>query len=442
MKEYLELGSKILSKGNSVNDRTNDGCISLFGEQLKFDLSKGLPFVTTKKLAYKSVISELLWFISGSVDRRHLQIIQHGNFDDSRFDIWKANAEDVRYGADFNFLTIGNMYGRQWRKKETPTLYLNYINPKLPTSKNILDAIDILDIVKCDTQYQQYLIANNKCKRDNGSMKNLSDKELLVVLWGRMIDEIESRYDAMFHPTGICEEWLNYHTFAEDVVNLPYFNAFYNHPDMFVLTPMYYGSDTYDINTCIFMYKDLYEQYKSDMIFAINGCDEVLLPRLVTDQFDELLVNLESVIYGENYSPSRRLIIDAWNPNHDEDAVLATCHPFVQFSYVNGKLNCSFYQRSADYFLGLPFNIASYAVLTHIIAQHMKVEVGELTCSLGDVHIYNSHIDAVKEQLNRVPLNLPTLKIKDFNDIEKLKLDDFEVIDYNHHTEIKAEMMV
>lgn len=140
---------------------------------------------------------------------------------------------------------------------------------------------------------------------------------------------------------------------------------------------------------------------------------------------------------------SRRIIISAWNPNDVDKMLLPPCHAFFQFYILDGKLSCQLYQRSADLFLGVPFNITSYSILTILIAHHLGLEAKEFIHVLGDAHIYKNHIEQVKSQLKREPYNLPQLKIKNrYKNIEDYSFDDFELSDYSHHPKIIGKVAV
>ena len=276
MKQYHDLLEDILNNGEVKDDRTGVGTISVFGRQLRFDLTAGFPAVTTKKLAWKSVVSELLWFIEGSGDERRLAEILHGSRDTERSTIWTGNAQaaywtpKARYDGD-----LGRVYGVQWR------------------------------------------------------------------------------------------DW--------------------------------------------------------------RGVDQ-----------------LSNLIEGIKTDPNgRRHIITAWNVDELDKMALPPCHVLAQFYVSNGKLSCHMYQRSVDVFLGLPFNIASYALLTHMIAQVCDLKVGELIISTGDTHIYSNHVEQVKEQLSREEYPLPLLFLNpDIKSIDKFSMDDILLFDYQSHGTIKADMAV
>ena len=277
---YLELCERILETGTLSEDRTGVGTLSLFGEQLRFDLRDGFPAITTKKLAWRSVVAELIWFIEGSCDERRLAEIQFGTRDKSKKTIWTANAEadywlpKARFDGD-----LGRVYGVQWRHWKAP-----------------------------------------------------------------------------FNQT--------------------------------------------------------------------------------TDQLEELIKGLKT---DPN---SRRHIISAWNPGELHLMALPPCHAFMQFYLRNNTLSCQMYQRSADVFLGVPFNIASYALLTHLVAREIGADVGELILTFGDVHIYKNHVDAVEEQLTRKPYDFPSLDITNVNSLYSVTVNDCKLVDYNCHPTIKADMAV
>lgn len=282
MKQYLDSLQFILDNGVQRNDRTGVGTIGVFGMQQRYDLSTYFPAVTTKKLAWKSVLSELLWFIEGSGDERRLAELLHGVRDDSKKTIWTANATadywlpKAQYPGD-----LGRVYGVQWRHWQRPD--------------------------------------------------------------GTTVDQLAQ---------------------------------------------------------------------------LINGIKK--------DPF------------------GRRHIITAWNPGELDDMALPPCHCFAQF-YVtaDNRLSCQLYQRSCDMFLGVPFNIASYALFTHMIAQVCGLEAGEFVHTLGDAHIYLNHVDQVKEQLMRQPRTLPTLWVdKTITDIDDFTMDSFKLIDYDPMDSIKAPMAV
>jgi thymidylate synthase len=303
MNQYLNALKQVLEQGEQRDDRTGVGTISLFGMQQRYNLTESFPAVTTKRLAWKACVGELLWMIEGSGDERRLAEITHGTRDGVTT-IWTPNAQapywkpHAQYEGD-----LGRVYGVQWRHWRS----------------------------------SQHVRA--------GSIKN----------------------DA--------------------------------------------GS-----------------------YFTIQGG----MQEVETDQLRTLIDSIRRDPYG------RRHILTAWNPGELDQMALPPCHAFAQF-YVSkdGKLSCQMYQRSCDMFLGVPFNIASYSLLTHLVAQVCELDVGEFVHVLGDAHIYLNHVEQVKEQLNREPLPAPQLLLNpDITDITKFTMADIKLEGYTSHDAIKADMAV
>ena len=264
MDAYLDLMRHILNEGVDKGDRTGTGTKSVFGYQMRFDLSEGFPMVTTKKLHLPSIVHELLWFLKGDTNVKYLQ--------DNGVRIWNEWADEKG--------DLGPVYGKQWRKWE----------------------------------------AND----------------------GRIIDQVKGAIDQI-----------------------------------------------------------------------------------------------------KNNPNSRRIIVSAWNVGELDDMALMPCHAFFQFHVADGKLNCQLYQRSADVFLGVPFNIASYALLTHMMAQVCDLEPGTFVHTLGDAHLYNNHLDQARLQISRTPLPLPKLELNpNVKDIDDFTYDDITVVGYEHHPHIKAPISV
>lgn len=264
MKQYHDLLQHILDNGAKKEDRTGTGTISVFGYQMRFDLSEGFPCVTTKKLHLRSIIHELLWFLQGDTNIKYLK--------ENKVSIWDEWADENG--------NLGPVYGHQWRSWPDGT--------------------------------------------------------------GGTIDQITKLVDQLK-----------------------------NNPD------------------------------------------------------------------------SRRHIVSAWNVADVENMALPPCHTLFQFYVANGKLSCQLYQRSADTFLGVPFNIASYALLTMMLAQVCDLEPGDFVHTFGDAHLYSNHLDQAKLQLSREERPLPTMKINpEVKDIFAFKYEDFELINYDPHPHIKAAVAV
>ena len=288
MKQYIKALEHILENGKQRDDRTGVGTRGVFGYQMRFDLRNSFPAVTTKKLAWKSVVSELLWFLEGSTDERRLAEIHFGKKRDEIVDkktIWTANAN--KQGVELGYLNnetqkeLGPVYGKQWRS------------------------------------------------------------------WGRDV-----------------------------------------------------GGE---------------------------------------DQIRKIILDLK------NNPNSRRHIVSAWNVDKIDEMALPPCHTLFQFHVQDKELSCQLYQRSADMFLGVPFNIASYALLQSILANILNLIPGEFVHTFGDAHIYKNSIEQVKEQLTREPKKLPKLIMPNLNSIDALNdysVDDFILEGYESHPALKAPMAI
>lgn len=264
MKQYLDLMQHVLDHGTQKHDRTGTGTMSVFGYQMRFDLQKGFPLVTTKKVHLRSIIHELIWFLKGETNIRYLK--------DNGVSIWNEWADENG--------ELGPVYGSQWRAWPKPD--------------------------------------------------------------GSYIDQI----------TGII-------------------NQIKTNPD------------------------------------------------------------------------SRRIIVSAWNVAEIENMALPPCHSFFQFYVADGKLSCQLYQRSADIFLGVPFNIASYALLTMMVAQVCGLQAGDFVHTLGDAHLYNNHLDQTRLQLSRDPRPLPQMKINpEVKDIFHFRFEDFTLENYDPHPHIKGVVAI
>jgi thymidylate synthase len=302
MNQYLAVLKEVLTKGTIRDDRTGVGTISLFGMQQRYDLTESFPAVTTKKLAWRACVGELLWMIEGSGDERRLAEITH-NDREGAVTIWTPNALAPYWKPRAKFEgDLGRVYGVQWRHWRTPV-----------------------------------------------------------------------EHKAM--------------SFKDD------FGTTYNR--------------------------------QSSIHFK---------------EVDQLL----NLINGIQQDPhGRRHILSAWNPGELDAMALPPCHVLAQFYVSNGRLSCQMYQRSCDMFLGVPFNIASYSLLTAMIAQVCGLAVGEFVHVLGDAHIYLNHVEQVKEQLTREPLPAPTLWLNpDITDITGFTMQDIRLDGYTSHGAIQAEMAV
>lgn len=264
MKQYLDLLNHVMQNGTQKSDRTGTGTISVFGHQMRFNLSEGFPLLTTKKLHLRSIIHELLWFLKGETNIKYLK--------ENNVSIWDEWADENG--------ELGPVYGHQWRAWTTP---------------------------------------------DNKTIDQIS----------QVVEQIKTTPD------------------------------------------------------------------------------------------------------------SRRMIVSAWNVGEVDKMALPPCHLLFQFYVADGKLSCQLYQRSADIFLGVPFNIASYALLTMMMAQVTGLKPGDFVHTLGDAHLYSNHLEQTNLQLSREPRNLPIMNINpEINDIFAFKFEDFKLSDYDPHPHIKAKVAI
>jgi len=281
---YFDLINDVLTNGVEKTDRTGTGTISVFGRQVRYDLSLGFPILTSKRVHWKSVVGELLWFLQGNTNIKWLK--------ENGISIWDEWAD-----KDGN---LGPVYGKQWRSW---TNLVTDLSPDL----HMKDGIGFIPTYK-----------------------------------NKSIDQI----------------------------------------------------------------KEVIQQIKTN-------------------------------------PDSRRLIVSAWNVGDIPKMALAPCHTMFQFYVVNGKLSCQLYQRSCDSFLGMPFNIASYALLTHMIAQVCDLQVGDFVHTFGDLHVYSNHREQLKEQLSRTPYPMPKLVLNpEVKDIDSFTFEDIKLENYQHHPAIKGKVAV
>lgn len=312
--QYLDLARYVLEHGHEKGDRTGTGTRSVFGYQMRFDLQKGFPILTTKKVAFGLVKSELLWFLRGDTNIRFL--LQHKNhiWDEWAFKKWVES--DEYHGPDMTD------FGHRWL---------------------------------VDSEFKKLYLAEKKA---------------------------------------FCERILNDDEFAQK-------------------------------------YGDLGNVYGGQW-------------RHWQTRQGETIDQIKHVIEAIKTTPnSRRLIVTAWNPEDVPTAALPPCHTLFQFYVNDGKLSCQLYQRSADIFLGVPFNIASYALLTHLIAKECDLDVGEFVHTLGDAHIYSNHFEQIKEQLNRPVHPAPKLILPaETKPLEEYDPADIKLEGYEPEGPIKAPVAV
>lgn len=506
MKQYHDLLKNILQNGTTKTDRTGIGTVSLFGTQMRFDLQKGFPLVTTKKIHMKSVIHELLWFLKGDTNIKYLN--------DNGVKIWD-----------------------EWFMPYTLDREIVFIEPKI-------------------TQYEEYYGGFNYGEI-NLPADSIDCK--LANIWVKMMKRC---YDSSVHNyhlygkegVSVHKSWHDPLVFISDVKNIPHWKYKLNNWNKFELDKDYFGSKQYGPETCVWLRSDENNIYTKSVtpleitdnegiarfFISLNDASRQLLipsstlcrfvkglPKILKREnkkyigwefkavdFENKLPRLKLIengelgpVYGKQWrswetvdgkvidqianvisrlksNPDcRRLIVSAWNVADLPDMALAPCHCLFQFNTRSAtykerakavnielpevlgpgvlhiakkweelleeknapkyKLDCQLYQRSADTFLGVPFNIASYALLTHMIAQVVNMLPGDFIWTGGDTHIYTNHYDQVKEQLAREERPLPILKLNpEVKDIDQFIYSDFTIENYNPHPVIKAPIAV
>ncbi len=390
MHTYLNQLQHVLNHGIKKEDRTGVGTISCFGLHARYAMADGFPAVTTKRLVWKSMLSELLWFISGSNDIKKLKAMLKSNR------LWDGNYKDYHskarrvYKADGD---MGRIYGVQWRA------WQGYGRKKKKDSEQTEQDLEQTEI-------------------DFG-VQWPKKKEVGAHSWRRLRDRHGNKVDQLQDAIDLILENPESRRILVDTWNAAEVTPYQNVDQL---------------------------QDAIDLILENPESRRILVDawNVAGDQNVDQLKNAIDLI-REN-PESRRILVDAWNAAEvtPYQVALPPCHVLFQFYVAEGKLSLQMYQRSCDMFLGVPLNIASYSVLLHMVAKITGLVAHEFIHVLGDAHIYLNHLDAVKEQLSRKPYPLPKLHIEDRGQtkIEDFEMDDFELINYQHHDTIRAEMAV
>lgn len=455
MKEYNDALRYISENGEVREDRTGYGTIGVFGYQFSFNLQKAFPAVTSKKLAWKSVVSELLFFIEGSQDDNRLKELLYGTRDTSKGTIWTANAQAAYWKPKAQFEgDLGRVYGVQWRDWQiTEFVVPVYLEPEF--LEQYVETVADFSTDATEEEINTVLAEQARKKlyaptifgvATKGNLDKMSVEtiNLLEPIWndmiGRCYDTSHVDY-AQFGAKGyhVDKSWLVLEHFVNDFKKINDWELKLEYPEEYHLDKYIVGNNRYSLATVSFIStkEELYNAATPQTFTDPISGQVSIIKRKFVDQIKRLVAGLKHNAY------SRRHILSAWNPGELNNMALPPCHTFAQFYVNNGKLSCKMYQRSADFFLGVPFNIASYSLFVHMLAQVCDLQVGEFIHTFGDAHIYLNHQDAVKEQLSREPFPLPTLKINEnVKNIFDFKMADFELVNYKHHDTIKAVMAV
>lgn len=459
MRQYQQLLCDVLNLGVDRSDRTGTGTRSLFGYQMRFELAAGFPLLTTKKMFTKGMVDELLWFLSGSTNVNDLN---------ARSQHWWTPWQRSDGG-------LGPIYGEQYRKSRwfytvDPVIF---DPPEVTYEEGKVFGVGIMDT---DARL--------------GKVGNSDADAVLKTTWREMLRRCYCKTDkssyASYGAKGyhVCDRWLTYSNFAEDAVKLINWEMKAEYPGFYSLDKdILKASNRYGPDTC--MWASYEEQGWNtstgapfsatkdgvELIFpsigemvreygvapsAVHRClkgglkthhgwsDFRYLDSATTFRFREVDQLKLAVATAKHNPQSRRNIINLWHTPAMQHAELPCCHGSVIQLYVaNGELSLHLYQRSVDSFIGLPVNIASYALLTMMLAQVTGLKPGTLVWTGGDVHLYHNHFDQAKLQVTHQPFDLPKMVIKNRGQaIDQFEYSDFELVGYEAHPHIKAEVAV
>lgn len=433
---------KIMQQGTDRGDRTGVGTRGMFGLQMRWNLADGFPLVSTKRVFTRPMVEELLWMLSGSTDNNELVA--------KNVHIWDEWARPD--GA------LGPIYGHQFRRAGAKPE--KWIQPKPKIRAGVAPT---------------YLgVASGVGKEGHKLAKTWEG------MIARCYDENSQSYKTYgARGVHVCNAWLEFSKFALDCEALPGWSEKLASNTRYVLDKDIKGSGfTYGPDSCVWVTDKANSEASSNLVYTVERGGERYSFTNVSEfcathgveakNFSDLwtgaknakkrggfsLVRVESasnpgvdqianLIRDIKANPeSRRHVVSAWNPTDIPGMALAPCHCLFQFYVAEGALSCQLYQRSADMFLGVPFNIASYSLLTHMIAQQCDLQVGEFIWTGGDCHIYKNHFDQVNLQLSRMPKPLCTLELERAASIFDYKLEHVKFKDYDYHPAIAADVAV
>ena len=428
MKQYLDLLNKVLTEGKRKTNRTGIDTISISGAMLEFDMSTGkFPLLTTKKMGLKTIFSELEMFIKGITSKKFLQ--------DRNSHIWDAwcNPQKVPYSTDPEQQKLmekeddlGPIYGfngNYWDAGQD-----NYI----PVERRLIKPVP----EKYENVWDSAIFAASYAVRERA----VAESQWFVKLYGeRIFNRLLDIYERLLRTdTVLPVSWVLVSNFLKDCTKMPGWVGFLRNPDTYVLDNTYYGSNGYSVDTCVWISIDEQDHYRMmDRGNFSNTLQGFPLP----------INQLQNVINTLQTDPTcRRMVVNYWNPQLMNQMALPPCHYCYEFLSDGESVDLLFNMRSVDCFLGMPFDIAHYAMLLLLICKQVNMKPGKLIGFFADTHIYVNHLDQVKEQLSRTPFESPSVEILNANDPKWTIWDwsyaDFELHDYQCHPAIKAPVAV
>ena len=431
MQQYLDLLKRILNEGKPKKNRTGIDTISISGSMLEFDMSSGkFPLLTTKKMGLKTIFSELEMFIKGITSKKFLQ--------DRNSGIWNAwcNPQKVPYSTDPEQQKLmaaeddlGPIYGYNGNYWDAGQNYYITVDRRLLTG-NINPNAKYQPVWDSAVFAAQYMVRERAMTEANWFKELYGEK-----IFNRLIQIFEK---LLRTDTILPKSWALISNFLNDCTKMPGWVAFLRNPNDYVLDNTYYGSNGYSVNTCVWLPIDEQGHYR--MMDRNNTSDKL-------QRFPLPINQLQNVIDTLKTDPtSRRMVISYWNPTLMPEMALPPCHYCYEFLSDGESVDLLFNMRSVDSFLGMPFDIAHYAMLLLLICHQVKMKPGKLIGFFADTHIYVNHIEQVKEQLSRTPYESPEVKIINADNpnwtIWDWRYTDFTLENYQCHPAIKAPVAV
>lgn len=453
---YLEQLEAIIKNGVETENRTDTDTISIFGTQNRYDLSKSFPLLTTKKTVLRNIITELIWFIQGDTNLKYLKDVNNPIWNQWRRP-YNLNRDLVKVRTRKENEYVNCIYEKGYLieviNKYAERLYNNELDVKLYKLWANLMAKAYLGTgdYSISKEWQDYDTFIREVKSLPHWYYKTEDWDNFVLSNAYYSSSAFSKDTSVWLRKDEEELYLENNM----VIKVTHYNG---------EVELYFNKEALDKHLGLDLEellqkeyeeltpreKNIYDEFELSQIKEYEPSDGfVYRNKLIKDddmgpiygfnwrQFD-YVDQLSNVIQEIKTNPnSRRLIISAWNPKEIDNMALPPCHTMFQFKVTNGKLDCQLYQRSADFPIGVPFNIASYALLVYLIAKECDLTPGEFIHTTGDTHIYVNQLEAVKQQLTRLPYPAPTLTIKDWNGIFNFTSNQIELNNYKSHKFLK-----